>query len=136
MRIVSILIQKISNEEVINYRDLLENMCLYPYLPIWSFFTKIFGTKGHDIPATKNEKKTLLSFFEKRIELRGKRLEKSVKIFLDELIQRYNHCLNPVLLSQNIKVNFHRQIDEFKKAVKSFKDELIRKRFLAYLNVN
>ena len=133
---ISILIQKISNDEVVNYRDLFENMCLYPYLPIWGFFTKIFGTKGHYIPAKKNEKKILLSFFQKRIELRSTRLEKSVKIFLDELIQRYIHCLNPVLLRQNIKVNFQTQIDEFKKTVKNFKDELIRKRFLAYLNGN
>lgn len=130
---MSILIKEISNDEVINFKDFFELIFDYPYLPLWNFFIEIFGFKGFNIPATKNERKPLKNFFMRRIEQKDLKLERMLKRFIDNLNLKYIHLLNPHLLKKTVHSNFKDKIDEFIKKILTIDDESIRNRLLIYL---
>ncbi len=131
---LSILIELISNDKIVNFKDLFENLIYYPYLPIWHFFSQLFGRKGTSIPSSRREIAQLANFFQIRFEMKKSKIEKILKKFLEELSLTNIHLLDPVNIRKIIKNGFSQELEKFKNRINNIQDKTMKRRFYYITN--
>ena len=131
---LSILIELISNDKIVNFRDLFENLFYYPYLPIWHFFSQAFGRKGTSMPSSRKEIAQLANFFQIRFEMKKSKIEKILKKFLEDLSLTSIHLLDPINIRKIVKNGFSQELGKFKNRINKIQDETMKRRFFYITN--
>ncbi|MHA1327031.1 MAG: hypothetical protein ACTSRH_06885 [Promethearchaeota archaeon] len=131
---MSLLIYEITNIEITSFKEFYNNLFQFPFLPIWNFFTNIFGKKGQKLPLMKTDLERLTNFFIKRLEVQNSILKSLLKNFTEDLYSKHIEFLDEKLRNRKITSEMRKNIRIFKKKISNLKEKLIQKRFIKYFN--
>ncbi|MHA1756752.1 MAG: hypothetical protein ACTSVV_08285 [Promethearchaeota archaeon] len=129
---LSILIDKICNEEINRLEDLFNNIFKYPFLPIWNFFSSIFGQKGSNIPLQNEQFSKFLKFFIRRIETKESKLKKILKNFINELYPNNIDYLDENLRKNKLTNQIYNNASKFYKKILMIDQPLLKRRFFKF----
>ena len=130
---MAILINEISGVKIKNFSEFFDKIFEFPYLPIWSFFTQIFGPKCLYLPSTEIEYKYLINFFLKRIELKYSEIGALLKKLVNQLRSTRVAFLNPNLRKKMMDSTFYRNLVILDDKIMNLNDELLKNRFYQYI---
>jgi len=129
---LTILISKISNEDVRDFKKMFKNLINYPYLPVWNFFTSILGRKYEKMNNFREMIENLVVFFKRRLEIKASIVKKTMHDLLDQL-NNHVDLLDPSTRKRLTIENFSEQIKIFKKRIETINDPLLKMRYLNYI---
>ncbi|MHA1280970.1 MAG: hypothetical protein ACTSQP_00575 [Promethearchaeota archaeon] len=127
----ALLLNEIDGIEINTFDDFFKNLINCPYLPIWDFFSYIFGIRGEYLEREKIKK--LISFLRYRIELKYSQLKKFINSLFDNLLDN-THYLDPVYRIKITKEGYNNEFNNFRRKLEEIKNELLKQKFLKYLN--
>ncbi|MHA1232444.1 MAG: hypothetical protein ACTSPQ_17575 [Candidatus Helarchaeota archaeon] len=129
---MSLLIYEISNIEINTIKEFFENLFQFPYLPIWNYFTLVFGSKGQNLPLIKYDLNNLTNFFNRRLEIRNSVLKRILKKFSEQLFLEHIELLDMRIRKNKISNEIKEKIRKFKNKISSLNEELLERRFKKY----